>query len=201
MIHAVKPSAALCQQHPQRLRSGRRNFAQRRSRQPTKVGRCVAATRDIDLLVDRFRTRPRLAEDAQRRSVDRGSELLDEAQGWRSVVAVRPRGNSDQAAIGSALLYDHPFVCFEFRIGESGELQERLVRGKLPQERKAIAATELTRLGQWNSVDVELARDSIEPRQRRMTKRGDESAVPPEGANINRDGGARAVGLPAHRHF
>src|SRR6266850_6132560 len=122
MIHAVKPSAALCQQHPQRLRSGSRNFAKRRSRQPTKVGRRVAATRDVDLLVDRFRTRPWLAEDAQRRSIYPGSELLDEAQGWRCVVGVRPRGNADQATIGSALLYDHPFVRFEFRIGESGEL-------------------------------------------------------------------------------
>ena len=64
-----------------------------------------------------------------------------------------------------------------------------------------IAATELARLGQWNSVDVESARDFLEPRQRRMTKRGDESAVPPEGANINRDRGARAEGPTAHRHF
>ena len=134
-------AAGLRQQHAQRLCSGCGDFTDGAGREPSPIGGDLAA-HHVDLLVNRFRAGPRLSQHAQRRSVHCGRELLDQCE-RRRVVRLRTRGHSNETAISAALLHHRPVIGTEFGIGDSGELQERMVCGELPEEREPIAAAEI----------------------------------------------------------
>src|SRR5205814_3435253 len=79
-------------------------------------------------------------------------------------------------------------------VADAGELQQCLVGRELGQEREPVARAEVGALGERRSVD------GLVPRQRRMSQRGDQRAVPPELPRIDTRSGAGASGPSAHGH-
>ena len=185
-----------------RLRAGRRDLAARGAAHPAQIGRRIAAQPRVDLEVDRFRASPRLPQRLQRRRADRLGELLDHRQRRRRFVRCRRARRRAPAGSRCRASARPPTRAGSYsRIRESGELQQRLMRRELRDERQPVARAKLARLGERRGVERNVRRESVEPRQRRMPQRGDERAVPSERTKIDRDRRPRAPDRAAHGHY
>src|SRR5436190_23490497 len=97
----------------------------------------------LGLVIDGFRSRPRLSKHVELRRLHRSGKLLDEGQGQRRLAVMIASGNAHEATVVAAFTNDGPFVRIECGVANARELQECNVRRELAGEREAVASAEV----------------------------------------------------------